>query len=67
MKRVCRKIATISWRRRQLAVTELLRNARVVSDPIKIASLRAKVARRDPRDVDTLYASVKHPDTLHCS
>ena len=47
MKRMCRRIATTTWRRRQLAVTELLRNARVVSDPVKIASLKAKVARRD--------------------
>jgi hypothetical protein len=56
MKRMCRRIATTNWRRRQLAVTELLRNARVVTDPIKIASLNAKVARgKTASDADNLY------------
>jgi hypothetical protein len=46
MKHMCRKIAVTAWRRRQLAMTELLRNARVVTDPIKLAGLNAEVARR---------------------
>jgi hypothetical protein len=46
MKRACRRIATTTWRRRQLAMTELLRNARVVTDPNKLARLKAEVARR---------------------
>ena len=32
-------------RRRQLAVTELLRHARIVTDPEKLACLHAEVAR----------------------
>jgi hypothetical protein len=46
MKRVCRKIGTTTWRRRQLAMTELVRNARVVTDPNKLACLKAEAARR---------------------
>jgi hypothetical protein len=44
MKRMCRRIAAATWRRRQLAVTELLRNARIVTDPIKLASLKQKLS-----------------------
>lgn len=33
-------------RRRQLAVAELLRHARIVTDPEKLAGLDAEVARR---------------------
>lgn len=46
MKRACRRIATTTWRSRQLAVTELLHNAKVVTDPNKLAYLKAEVARR---------------------
>jgi len=42
----CRQMSASSLRRRQLAVTELLRHARVVSDPQKMAALNAAVARR---------------------
>ncbi len=55
MKRICRKIGTTSWRRRQLAMTELLRNARVVTDTNMLARLKAKVARRKQgSEIDTL-------------
>lgn len=45
MQRLCRKTTTPIWRRRQWAMTELLRRARVVTDPKKLA-LNAKVATR---------------------
>jgi hypothetical protein len=47
MKRMCRKIGSASWRRRQLAMTELLHNAKVVTDPSKLACLKAAVAKRE--------------------
>ena len=46
MKQTCREM-TSSLRRRQLAVTELLRHARVVTDPKTLAYLDAEVARRN--------------------
>jgi hypothetical protein len=46
MKRGCRKIAATTWRRRLLAMTELLHNASVVTDPGTLARLKAEVARR---------------------
>ena len=46
MKQTCREM-TSSLRRRQLAVTELLRHARVVTDPKMLAYLDAEVARRN--------------------
>jgi hypothetical protein len=49
MQRMCRKIAAPIWRRRQLAMTELLRHARVVTDPNKLDFLTAEVARRKVR------------------
>jgi hypothetical protein len=45
MKDRCREM-TSSRRRRQLSVTELLRHARIVTDPEKLACLDAEVARR---------------------
>jgi hypothetical protein len=45
MKQTCREM-TSSLRRRQLAVTELLRHARIVTDPKTLAYLDAEVARR---------------------
>ena len=45
MKQTCREM-TSSLRRRQLAVTELLRHARIVTDPKMLAYLDAEVARR---------------------
>jgi hypothetical protein len=43
---MCRQMLTSSLRRRQSAVTQLLRHATVVSDPQKMAALNAAVARR---------------------
>ena len=45
MKQTCREM-TSSLRRRQLAVTELLRHAGIVTDPKTLAYLNAEVARR---------------------
>jgi len=47
MQRLCRKTTAPTWRRRQLAMTELLRRARIVTDPKKLAYLNAKVATRN--------------------
>jgi hypothetical protein len=44
MKQTCREMSS-SLRRRQLAVTELLRHARIVTDPKTLARLNAEVAR----------------------
>ena len=46
MQRLCRKTTAPTWRRRQFAMTELLRRARVVTDPKQLARLNAKVATR---------------------
>ncbi len=46
MKRLCHETATQTWRRRQLAVTELLRHAKIVTDPITLEYLNAQVALR---------------------
>src|ERR1700674_2048522 len=46
MKQTCREI-TSSLGRRQLAVTELLRHARIVTDTKTLAYLDAEVARRN--------------------
>lgn len=47
MKRMCRIIGTTTWCRRQLAMSELLHNARVVTDPNTLARLKAEAARRN--------------------
>jgi len=47
MQRLCRKTTAPIWRRRQFAMTELLRCARVVTDPKRLACLQAKVATRN--------------------
>jgi hypothetical protein len=49
MQRLCRKTTAPTWRRRQLAMTELLRHARVVTDPTKLKFLNAELARRKAR------------------
>jgi hypothetical protein len=46
MKRLCHETMTQTWRRRQLAVTELLRHAKIVTDPITLQYLNAQVALR---------------------
>jgi hypothetical protein len=43
---MCRKVSAPAWRRRQLAMTEVLRHARVVRDPNKLAYLNAEAAKR---------------------
>jgi hypothetical protein len=49
MKRMCRETVTQTWRRRQLAMTELLRHAKIVTDPNKLEYLNARVAERKTR------------------
>jgi hypothetical protein len=62
MQRLCRKTSPSTWRRRQFAMTELLRRARVVSDPKKLACLNAKVATRKPRtESDALVGECELP------
>lgn len=46
MKRMCHETMTQTWRRRQLAVTDLLRHAKVVTDPNTLKYLGAQIARR---------------------
>ena len=46
MKRMCRQFLTPLWRRRLLAVTELLRHATIVTDRKKLACLNAEVEKR---------------------
>ena len=57
MKHACRKIAPTTWRRRLLAMTELLHNASVITDPNTLARLDAEVARRkaNPETVRITY------------
>ena len=45
MKHMCHEMFVSSTRRRQLAVTELLRRARIVTDPKKLADLHAQAGR----------------------
>jgi hypothetical protein len=45
MKNMCRSMTASTWRTRQLAVTELLRHATVVTDPTRLAYLNAEVAK----------------------
>jgi hypothetical protein len=49
MKRMCRELATHTWSRRQCAMMELLRHARIVTDPNKLTSLKVEVAKRKAR------------------
>ena len=46
MRSLCHNTTTQTWRRRQLAVTELLRHAKIVTDPITLEYLNAQVALR---------------------
>jgi hypothetical protein len=46
MNRLCRKPMTQAWRRRQLAIWDLLRHAKIVTDPNILQHLNAKVAKR---------------------
>src|SRR5271155_2784988 len=46
MKRMCNEAMTQTWRKRQLAVTDLLRHAKIVTDPNTLEYLNAQVAPR---------------------
>lgn len=46
MKGACRHLFTALQRRRQLAIVELLHNARIVTDPEKLSYLNAEVKKR---------------------
>lgn len=63
MKRRCRCIATSKWSTRQLAVTDLLRNATIVTDPIRLASLDARVAKLKAKSDNELLHS-RRPSAL---
>ncbi len=49
MKRLCHEMMTETWRGRQLAVRDLLRHAKIVTDPITLEYLDAQVALRRAR------------------
>ena len=60
MQRMCREVASHAWRARQRAAAELLRHARIVTDPIKLAFLKAEVLKRRARpEGDRLRAGHK--------
>jgi hypothetical protein len=47
MKRMCRETMTQTWRRRQLAISDLLRHARIVTDPNTLEDLKAQAVKRE--------------------
>jgi hypothetical protein len=47
MNRKCHETVMQTWRRRQLAISDLLRHAKIVTDPTTLEHLNAKVAKRD--------------------
>ena len=47
MNRMCHETMTQTWRRRQLAISDLLRHAKVVTDPRTLEHLNAQVAKRE--------------------
>jgi hypothetical protein len=62
MNRTCRNTATPIRRRRQLAMAELLRHARIVTDPNKLAYLNAEVARCKARtESDAVHIKCEAP------
>jgi hypothetical protein len=46
MTRMCRHGLTPSWRRRQVSSPDVLRHARIVTDPEKLAYLSAEVEKQ---------------------
>jgi hypothetical protein len=46
MNRMCRETVTQVWRRRELAISDLLHHAKVVTDPNILQHLNAKVEKR---------------------
>ena len=63
MKRLCHERMTQTWRRRQLAVTDLLRHAKIVTDPITLEYLNAQVALRRAR-ADGDHQRARYQPTL---
>jgi hypothetical protein len=61
MRRMCHEMTNQGWGRRQLAVTALLRRAKVVTDPNKLEYLYAQVARRKARIDGDLLRRRCHP------
>jgi hypothetical protein len=47
MTRMCRETMMPTWRRRQLAISDLLRHAKIVTDPHTLEHLNAQVAKRE--------------------
>jgi hypothetical protein len=47
MNRICRETMTQTWRRRQLAISDLLRHAKIVTDPNTLKYLKAQAVKRD--------------------
>jgi len=61
MKRMCREPVMEAWSRRQLAVTALLRHAKVVKDPRKLEYLNAQLAKRKARAARDLRRAQRQP------
>jgi hypothetical protein len=61
MKRMCHETMTQTWRRRQLAVMELLRHARIVTDSITLEYLNAQVALSRARAEDDGQRARRQP------
>jgi hypothetical protein len=61
MKRMCRGTITQTWHRRQLAVMDLLRRAKIVTDPNKLEYLNARVAERKARTEGDLQRAGRQP------
>jgi hypothetical protein len=61
MKRMCRERAGRTWRARRCATMELLRSARIVTDPNKLASLKAEVAKRKGRAEGDPFSAEHQP------
>jgi hypothetical protein len=61
MNRMCHKTATQTWRRRQLAISDLLRHAKIVTDPTTLAHLNAQVAKREAASEGELLRAEAQP------
>jgi hypothetical protein len=60
-KSLCHETTTQTWRRRQLAVMDLLRHAKIVTDPITLEYLNAQVALRTARAGADPPRAKRHP------
>src|SRR5271154_1161 len=68
MKGKCRTTIRPTWRTREMAVTELLRHVTVVSDPVRLAYLKAEAAKNKGKNEGS-PARVRRrpgPSTLLC-